>query len=68
MAAEIEGGDPQPVDLSAGFNEAAANGRGNRGRDARRHRPADGFNEAAANGRGNRTPAGIRSFSSSALQ
>ena len=36
-----------------GFNEAAANGRGN-GRDRLELRPpASGFNEAAANGRGN---------------
>ena len=52
MAAEICG--PRPaVDTSGGFNEAAANGRGNSPRPERAARGVHGFNEAAANGRGN---------------
>ena len=38
-----------------GFNEAAANGRGNRERRRGTRRRCSRFNEAAANGRGNPT-------------
>ena len=59
MAAEIACLQTMGADDPLRFNEAAANGRGNRrpprGRPAG---PATGFNEAAANGRGNRRAAG----------
>ena len=67
MAAEI----PRPIanadQKPRSFNEAAANGRGNR--RPRRPRPTSppcSFNEAAANGRGNRMLA-YRSAGSRAL-
>ena len=53
MAAEIAGAGVVSSPEPERFNEAAANGRGNRRRDVDDPRFAHGFNEAAANGRGN---------------
>ena len=53
MAAEIvSSGRARPC-ATRRFNEAAANGRGNRHAPELQPRTASGFNEAAANGRGN---------------
>ena len=55
MAAEMSP-TGRAVRMAIGFNEAAANGRGN-GRKASRTNPRKpSFNEAAANGRGNARP------------
>ena len=53
MAAEITGCRACRPELLACFNEAAANGRGNRWRKILSARKPPCFNEAAANGRGN---------------
>ena len=54
MAAEIEARDAfRWLALEVCFNEAAANGRGNRGWFPCSPLGPPGFNEAAANGRGN---------------
>ena len=55
MAAEI-GGPRKKKTRQPGFNEAAANGRGNRWHLEAQASVAPCFNEAAANGRGNRPP------------
>ena len=54
MAAEIRPGLAAGGVKWRGFNEAAANGRGNLVRRGHRGASAARFNEAAANGRGNR--------------
>ena len=55
MAAEILTDPTIPVRPHDGFNEAAANGRGNRRPWPAPESRAPCFNEAAANGRGNHT-------------
>ena len=59
MAAEIEPARPPGARALPRFNEAAANGRGNRPRAGPAAAGRRGFNEAAANGRGNQDVAAI---------
>ena len=54
MAAEIDRQPARDQEITHGFNEAAANGRGNARRGRRPCAARSCFNEAAANGRGNR--------------
>ena len=53
MAAEILRGGEEGAGAHEGFNEAAANGRGNRTCPSGSGSTTPCFNEAAANGRGN---------------
>ena len=53
MAAEIATASFSGCRSASGFNEAAANGRGNRTSGRRWGGTGGSFNEAAANGRGN---------------
>ena len=57
MAAEIDRPRTSAGPDWGSFNEAAANGRGNRAAPPPHRVVRDCFNEAAANGRGNRAPA-----------
>ena len=70
MAAEISGPPRQACPPTSRFNEAAANGRGNRRRVGWTARTGRSFNEAAANGRGNRgwTPPRGAAFASASMR
>ena len=67
MAAEMPARRP-PTGGAGGFNEAAANGRGNGAAVVWPRRGRRRFNEAAANGRGNSPAPSSRAISCDPLQ